>query len=89
MGNHAVGMGTVPGRRCIGGKTGMHNGNGRMILFALQIIIEAAQLFHQKHALIDNRPGGQGTDISIIRRLLEFTPYDIKPAVKVDAFLAV
>ena len=56
VGDHAVGMGPVPGRSCVCGKTRVHNGNCGDIVRGLQVIIETPQLSYQEHSLVDNRP---------------------------------
>ena len=59
VGHEAVGVGPLPGRVGVGGEAGVDQGHGGLIVAALQIRIEAPQLFHQKHALIDDGTAGQ------------------------------
>ena len=54
-----LGVGPLPGRVGVGGEAGVDQGHGGLIVAALQIRIEAPQLFHQKHALIDDGTAGQ------------------------------
>ena len=56
VGDHAVGMRAVPGRERIGGEAGVHDRDGGLVLHRLQVVVEAAQLSHQEHALVDDGP---------------------------------
>ena len=87
MGDHAVGVSAVPGRHCIGGKTGVHDGNGRLVIFRLKVLIKPAELPHKEHALVDDGPRAQGADVSVLRGLLELAADHIEPSVEVNAFL--
>ena len=56
VGDHAVGMRAVPGRERVGGEAGVHDRDGGLVLLRLQVVVEAAQLSHQEHALVDDGP---------------------------------
>ena len=82
-----VGVGPFPAGEGVGGKTGMHHGNGAGEILALQIRIKGAQLTDQKHALIHHRAAGQRAYIRIGVALLKGPANHIQPPVKVDALL--
>ena len=63
----------------------MDHGNGGSIIPALQVFVEAPQLPHQEHALIDDGPGRQGADIGILRALFEFPAHHIEPSVEFES----
>ena len=54
--NKAVGVGSLPAGICVGRETGMHDGNGRLIILILQIRKKGAKLPYQKHSFIYDRP---------------------------------
>ncbi len=89
VGDHAVRMGPLPARCGIGGETGMHDGNGRLIERASEIIEELPQLLYQEHALVDNGSGGQRTDIGILRGLLKLSSQHKQRPVKFKARLQI
>ena len=62
---HSLGMRLAPGREGVGGKAGVDHGHAADIPHILQIVIECTKLRDEHHALVDNRPGGEGTDIGI------------------------
>ena len=84
VGDHSVWMRTVPGRRRVRRKTGMHDSDGSPIVRILQVGVESPQLAHEEHALIYDRPRGQRTDIGVLGALLKFPPDNVQAAVKVD-----
>ena len=57
VGNHPVGMRAVPGGRRIRRESRVHDRDRRLIILVLQIVVEAAKLPDQEHALVDDRPG--------------------------------
>ena len=85
----AVGMGTLPAGVGIGGEAGMHHGDGRHKVRALEICVKGAQLPYQKHALVHNGPAGKGYYIGIFGRLLEQSPGDVKLSVELQPFFQV
>ncbi len=85
--DHAIGMRAVPGGSGIGGEAGVHDGNGRLVIPILQIVIEFAQLHNKEHALVYNGAGGKGADIGILRTLLKLSSHHIEHAVKGNALL--
>ena len=62
----------------------MHQREGAFIFRIHQVLIEPAQLTDQKHSFIYDRPGGHGTDVSILRALLKRAAGCIQPPVKID-----
>ncbi len=89
MCDHAVRMRTIPGRCRIGGETGMHDGNRRLIILALQVLIEFAELPHEEHTFIDHRTGGKRTDIRILRALLKLAADDIEAPVEINSLCGI
>ncbi len=83
--DHAVRMRAVPGRRRVRGETGMHDGNGRLKIMILQIVIEFAQLHDQEHALVNNGSRGERADIGILTALFEFAADHVESAVEINA----
>ncbi len=85
MHNQTVGMGPLPAGIGVGGKPGMHRGNGRFIISVLQICKKQPKLLHQKHAFVYNGTAGQGYHIGVVAGLLENTSCHIKPPVKIQS----
>ena len=85
--NEPVGVCPLPAGEGVGGKAGMHHGNGTGEVFALQVRIKGAQLADQKHALIHHRAAGQRAYIRISVALLKGPANHIQPPVKIDALL--
>ena len=56
VGDHAVGVGPVPGRGRVCGKTRVHDGDRGHVIRRLQVVIEAPQLADQEHTLVHDRP---------------------------------
>ena len=65
----------------------MHHRDGRFVLRILQIGEEGPQLSHQEHSLVDDSPAGKGHHVRIVIALLEDSPHNVKPAVKIKALL--
>ena len=82
MHNKAVGMSPLPARIGVGGKPGVHHGNGRFVILILQIRKKGAQLPHQKHSFLGNGPAGQGGHIRIVIALLKDPAHNVQPPVK-------
>ena len=74
MYDKAVRMRPLPAWIRVGGKTGVHYGDGRLVVLILQIGKEGAKLSHQKHALVHDGAAGKTDHISHIRGLLKSTP---------------
>ena len=51
-----VGMSSLPAGIGVGRETGMYDGNSRLVILILQIRKEGAELSHQKHSFIYDRP---------------------------------
>ena len=58
MRDHPVRMRAVPGRGCVGGEPGVHDGNRGLVVTILQIVVELPQLHDKEHALVNNGSGG-------------------------------
>ncbi len=58
MDNQPVGMGSLPAWVRIGAEPGVHRGDGRIIVRALQILKEGAKLPYQEHSLIHDGAAG-------------------------------
>ena len=63
----------------------MDNRNRSLVLFALQVFIEAAELFDEEHAFIDDCSRGKRADISVFGTLFELAADNVKSSVKFDA----
>ena len=83
--DEAVGVGPHPAGGGVGGKAAVHHPDGGLVVLVLQIGIEAAQLPHQEHPLVDDGAAGQAGHIAAAGRLLEHPPDDVEPPVEVDA----
>ena len=83
--DEAVGMGPLPAWVCVGGKTGMDDGNGGFKVLVPQIVEKGAQLPHQEHSLVDDGPAGKAGHIAAPVALLKDPPHDVEPAVKGEA----
>ena len=83
--DEAVGVGPHPAGGGVGGKAAVHHADGGLVVLVLQIGVEAAQLPHQEHPLVDDGPAGQAGHIGAAAGLLEHPADDVQPAVKVDA----
>ena len=78
-------MGPLPAGVGIGGEPGVDQGDGRLIVLALQILIEPPQLAHQEHTFIDDGPAGERRHIGVVVALLELPADDVQLPVKGDA----
>ena len=67
----------------------MDQGDGRLVVLALQIRIEPPQLAHQEHALVDDGPAGERRHIGVVVALLELPADDVQLPVEGDAPLHV
>ena len=85
--DEAVGMRALPAGVGIGAESGMHHGNGRFIIFILQVCEEGTQLSYQEHSFVYDGPAGHGYHISIVIALLEYTAGNVETAVKLQTFL--
>ena len=83
MDDKTVWMRPHPARVRICAETRMHNRNCRNIVFILQVREKLAELPHQKHAFIHNRPARKRDHVCIIITLLKYTPCYIQFAVKI------
>ncbi len=59
VGDHAEGVGQVPGREGVGGKALMDQGQGRLEQRVMQVPIIGPHLVRQEHTLVNQGPGGQ------------------------------
>ena len=75
-------MSPLPAGGGVGGKPGVHHGNGALGTRILQIQVEFPQLVHQKHTLVYHRPGGEGANIRTFAALLKDPADYIQPPVK-------
>ena len=89
VGHEAVGVGPLPGGIGIGGEPGVDQGDGGLIILALQVGIELTQLSHQEHALVDDGTAGQGGNIGVVVGLLKHPADDVEPAVEGQARIGV
>ena len=64
--NQPVGVCPFPGRRRVGGKTGMHHRNGRAEIFLLQVAVKAPELADEKHPFVDDGSAREADNISVI-----------------------
>ena len=80
MDNVAVRMRFLPAWHCVCGEPGMYQRDGRLIIRVMQVSIEVAELPHQEHTFIYDRPAAQGYYIGEIIGLLENPPHDIEAA---------
>ena len=87
--NHAVGVGPLPAGIGVGGEPGVDQGDGRLVVLALQVLIEPPQLTHQEHPLIDNGPAGERRHIGVVVALLELPADDVQLPVEGNAPLHV
>ena len=69
--HEAVGLGTIPGRECVGAETRVHHGQVRGEILCMQIRIKGHYLMRGQHALVDDHLGGQRADVEHLA-LLEF-----------------
>ena len=83
--DEAVGVGPHPAGGGVGGKAAVHHADGGLVVLVLQVGVEAAQLPHQEHPLVDDGAAGQAGHIGAAAGLLEHPADDVEPAVKVDA----
>ena len=60
---HPLRMRLAPGGEGVRGEAGVHHGHPARVAHVLQVVIEGAQLVHQHHPLVDDRPAGQGADV--------------------------
>lgn len=49
-------MRPLPAGRRVGGEAGVDHGDGCAVVRILQVIVEAAELSHKEHALVDDGP---------------------------------
>ncbi len=63
----------------------MDNRDCGLVVFALQVFIEAAELFDEEHAFIDDCSRGKRADISVFGTLFELAADNVKSSVKFDA----
>ena len=87
VGDHSIWMRAMPGRRRVGGESGVYDCDRRLVILILQIFVKSSQLANQEHALVDDRPGGKRADISVLARLLELSSHNVESAVKIDPLL--
>ena len=87
MYHKAVGVCSLPAWIGIGAESGMYHGNGRFIIFILQIRKKSSKLPYQKHTLVDNGPAGHGNHISIVIALLKNSSGNVQLPVKIKPFL--
>ena len=82
-----VRMRPLPAWIGISAEPGVDRRHGRLIVRILKIREESPELSHQEHSFINNGPAGHGYDIRIIAALLEHSPGDIQPSVKIQPLL--
>ena len=87
VGHEAVGVGPLPGGVGVGGEPGVNHGDGGLVVRALEIRVEPAQLIHQEHALVDDGAAGQGDHVGVVVGLLEHPPGHIELPVEGQAGL--
>ena len=71
MGDDAEGLGQMPGGEGVGGIALVIDREIRDEALVQQIGIEGRQLLRQEHALVDDRPAGEGADVEILDALLD------------------
>ena len=72
MQDEAVGMGTFPAGSGVGGKAGVHHGDGGGVFLRLQVRIEPPQLSHQEQPLVDDGAAGHAHHVGVVVGLFEF-----------------
>ena len=77
-------MGPLPGGVGVGGEAGVDQGDGRLIVPVLEVLVKPPELVDQEHALIDNGAAGEGADIGGVGGLLKDPAGDIELPVEVD-----
>ena len=86
MKEEPVGVGPLPGGVGIGGKPGVDQGNGRLVILVLKVRVKPPELMDQEHALIDDGTAGQRADIGAVpTRLLKDPPGHVELPVKLQA----
>ena len=85
MYHKAVGMRPLPAGIGVGAKSGVHQGNGGIIVRVLQIHKEGTELSHQEHSFINNGTAGHGDHIGSVVRLLKTSAGHIQPPIKGQA----
>ena len=82
----AVRMCSLPARVRVGTETGVYHGDGRFIVFVLQIAKEGTQLSYQEHTFVYDGTAGHGYYVRIFITLFKDTAGDVQFPVKFQSF---
>ena len=82
MYDETVRMCSLPAWVRVGTETGMYHCNGRLVILALKITKEGAELSYQEHTFVYDGTAVHGNHVSIVITLFKFTTCDVKHTVK-------
>ena len=87
--HHTVRVRTLPAGVGVGAETGVDNTDCRMIIRAVQIVVEQTELFYQEHTFIYNGTAGAGHHIGLAVPLFEYHPCNVQLPVKFQTLCTV